>query len=272
MPDTKFQLDSLPVFDEQHAARLAVLYPLAVRTDHAKKEALAAAWANLLVQWRARTLALRDAGWEPFDGDGGPTRLAYARNCWPDMAVIVASAPTRPCHQRHVCPWCYARRVRALFRAVMTNAGDGVRLFHGFGRVKVAPRDDLAHALEHYARLLRKIVLGNSLDNRGTAWAMTVEPRMTHEGGWTVTRRVLALLGPEHKGFELIPDGWVQHTAPAVTGPAAVTAVSKAWRYPVGLMHGDAERAVRALHARKPFRLQEFSGCLRGVEKGRDGV
>jgi hypothetical protein len=59
---------------------------------------------RVVEQWRARVLALGDAGWSPFAGDGEKAARdrTYAANCVPSFAAV--EGYTRHCGRAPSCP------------------------------------------------------------------------------------------------------------------------------------------------------------------------
>ena len=68
--------------------------------------------ANVVDQWRARLSDLKNAGWSPLKAK----KYSWALNCPPCVAQVI-SPKILPCTLR-ICPFCYARKVSAIYESV----------------------------------------------------------------------------------------------------------------------------------------------------------
>ena len=114
MSDVIFKFQAVPNRYQDVIQRMAVLYALRqpAQTAHDVVELT----QQLVDQWRARIGALTSAGWEPSAGTRANHSILYARNCKPTFVMTLQR--TRPCHNRLVCPFCYARWVREVWQMI----------------------------------------------------------------------------------------------------------------------------------------------------------
>lgn len=117
MSDVEFQFYGVPNRYQDVIQRMAVMY--AIRQPARTLDDVRDMTALLLDQWRARVGALISAGWEPNIGARSQHSILYARNCKPTFTI--SSHRTRPCKNTAVCPWCYARWVRDVWRSIDAN-------------------------------------------------------------------------------------------------------------------------------------------------------
>lgn len=118
MSDIQHELRVVPNRYKDVIQRMAVLYPIQNGLPQTAEQ-VRTATSSLIETWRARIGALSTAGWEPSVGERANHSLLYARNCRPTFAMSTRS--TRPCHNRLVCPFCYARWVREIWLNIDGN-------------------------------------------------------------------------------------------------------------------------------------------------------
>jgi len=112
MADTVFRFAGVPNRYPDVVQRIAVLYPLRGRANG--DASVRTKTAELIDQWRARIGELT-----PFNYLNASKNLyavRYARNCLPTF--VMTGPVTRVCNNRQICPFCYARRVRALWEHI----------------------------------------------------------------------------------------------------------------------------------------------------------
>ncbi len=114
MSDVKFQFYAVPNRYQDVIQRMAVLYPL--RGQASDADGVRRHTQDLLDQWRARIGALTSAGWEPRQGSSSNHSILYARNCIPTFAIT--GHRTRCCMHKLICPFCYARWTRDIWRSI----------------------------------------------------------------------------------------------------------------------------------------------------------
>ncbi len=117
--DAKFRSEFVPGRYRDLVARKAVLYPITA-FDQRKRPTDArviSATLKLVDMWRARTLALRDHGWIAAQSTGSSKKAVdFMRNCRPNFVSMFPR--TRPCSNRHVCPFCFSRGAATVWDAV----------------------------------------------------------------------------------------------------------------------------------------------------------
>lgn len=193
----------------------------------------------------------------------------------------------RPCSEYNVCPFCFARRARWLYRkackfiqGLEPHKRPGVHLSCRVSQYFVPANGFTAKALWHpdaqqaaitrlRRRLLaeqtkykemRRTLAGSSL---GSAWCVVVNPV---DNGWQVETRLFLLTAQK-------PTVFVK-TRRAKTGAlcrgrankkADLDAVLAPFvAYPKGFLYSYQELAVVMLHARRGLRLYNTTGCLIG--------
>lgn len=167
--DFEFRFRWVPNTYPARIQRASVLYPL-MGIAHTPR-AISAKTRDLVDVWRARAASLVDAGWTPRKRSEDNRSLVYARNCVP--AFVYAVPSSRPCNQRAICPFCYARWVREVWVKIdsafpydrRTNGADEYLTLRETGAMAPAvndiPRTHIAVPLEDHmdGRLLRSIIL-----------------------------------------------------------------------------------------------------------------
>lgn len=300
MADTAFQFTWLPRDEGSKAARKAVYHQLVggavekLPNDGVEQIQLAA--DELLKQWRARLHVLKLSGLEPLLTGKS---VQYARNCWPTMfGQPKGSKGTRPCGMVDLCPWCWARRVDAVYNAITTampwieddpayqaDKEPPWRLVSYLGRKSYALpckrqlRDiliDHIGSLREFAQYNRSHLFGHYL------W-LTVSPGFDVEKvdesfigkdveSWTVhTRFVSVVRGLDELQFA--PDWWTKKDFDSKNRPAWPTPLNifnhvvSTCTYPLAMMRADRDRTVECLRARTGLRLAEFSKRFRVKDK-----
>ena len=112
MSDVEYNLLDVPNRYQDVIQRMAVMHALRAQLPNTDEQVRAATYA-MIEQWRARIGTLAAAGWEPKTGPNCQHVIAYARNCRPTFCMTTYKM--RPCSNRLICPWCYARWVREVW-------------------------------------------------------------------------------------------------------------------------------------------------------------
>jgi hypothetical protein len=270
MPDVDYIFKAARKKGVYYAQRRSVLWPLSGRRS-LTNEAVLEDSRKLLIWWRAKVVALRDAGWADLQTHG---KVQFVRNCPPSFVVALSENACRPCHMAQVCPWCYARdevgdlfdklarflpkthytHTKPLFflevasKRVMTATETGSKLTGQLREWKIRPQT-----------LLRQI------PTLGAYYRVALEPRIVSERlRWKFSYRLLAIVKPD---FE-IPSGLPTkarrvRTSTARSVKQLVPIVARICRYPVSLMRGEEKFVLRALNARRTLRCKQTLGCLR---------
>ena len=150
MSDVEFQYGNVPNRYQDVIQRMTTLYPLrGIGTTDAQVKAKV---RELHEQWRARVGSLTTAGWEPSQGARAQHSILYARNCLPTF--VLTNRKTRPCKNRLLCPFCYARWTREVWQAIDGNfpAPD--------------PIEEIAEAESEAGRELRSIMPDDDVEDR----------------------------------------------------------------------------------------------------------
>jgi len=115
MSDIEYEFSAVPNRYQDVVQRMAVLYAL-YRPVGDNNDAIRSITKATLDGWRARVGTLTAAGWEPSRGQRAAHSILYARNCKPTF--VMTDKRTRPCNNRLVCPFCYARWVRQVWMQI----------------------------------------------------------------------------------------------------------------------------------------------------------
>lgn len=273
-----------------------VLAPAAYRTGPRKPVSVQNArqyfW-RLQQLWASRVKNLvADNQWAFGTGDSKDSiHLSVRRRifCVPEhFRLKNRKYKVRPCSEYNVCPFCFARRARWLYRktrAFIQGLKDtkkaGVRMSCRVSQYFVPAKGFSAAALWHVdaqhaaiARLRKRLLLEQakykemrrtlSRTALGSAWCVVVNPV---DNGWQVETRLFLLT-------EQRPALFVK-TRRAKTGalkrgradqPADIDAVLAPFvTYPKGFLYSYQELAVAMLRARHGLRLYNTTGCLIGV-------
>lgn len=192
----------------------------------------------------------------------------------------------RPCSEFAICPFCFARRARWLYRKLqraLFSDNDRRSLYlscrvsrrfvsaRNFAIDRVWSEQDrkfsvrklrerLQAARRQYADERYQLVVGTL----GTAWTVIVDPT---DDGWYVETRQLLLTRGKPRGLFLKRSR--SHTVAFVrccaTDKAAIQQVLQPFcAYPRGLLYGCEELAAAAMHGRRKLRLTRTTGCLVG--------
>jgi hypothetical protein len=233
----------------------------------------------LIRRWRHRLVALRKAGWEQMQDKKA---LQYARNCLPsgvyvDKGVLGLTRP-RLCMRPRVCPFCYGRlAVRKAYGAaewaLYGGTPDKILSAHlvGVRRSWTFPaRTDLKELLDRLAKARK--AEAEKFGALGAATVVTVAP---DREGFKVRRLVLMVV-PHRREMPKLPKD-AQHR---VLRESKITkrrlAALTAWTmaYPLGMMFGDARRAVEILRVTAETRQRQYSasGVMRNAEDRRRGA
>jgi hypothetical protein len=252
------------------SSKISVLWPLIGRRSLRDEDVILD--TNVLInRWRQRLSVFKEKGWPDIQGTG---KLQFARNCPPAGVVSFGEKTCRPCRLSAVCPWCYMRNVEKVFNKLavsLPNRGSlrttGLRLLEISGRMLLKRRHAgkyiSGHLLE-WADVPKRLL--TRLKPLGAYRSVSLDPKVV-EGqisGWRFSYRILAIV-PE--GWEI--PAWLDNGKRKVrltyvqSKKRLINIVGRTCRYPVGLLHGDAQMAINSLNARKGKRLSEFTGCLR---------
>jgi hypothetical protein len=252
------------------AAMRAVTLPLAQY-----KGAKVMPTLEILKRWRLRAKALQKAGWAPAQATG----VQYLRNCPPYDVAYDASRKIRRCQRARICPSCFARSVpieahRALEHVLIDE--DGNRLLDSM-ELAAAKREWILEAPS--ARQLGKMLddireyRNGERDDCFEGWVgsctlITIEP---HDVLLRLVRSTIAIMpkiARQTRVSEVIEkrDGslTIRHVQKGTIHKQLLDTVGWAFRYPVGMMYGDAPRTVQLLDAmnERKMRLMKTSGIL----------
>lgn len=292
MPDVEFEFNAVPGRYVDLVQRYAVLYSLKRPPTHA--DHVYAMTEGMVRMWRARVGALSNAGWVPNpSSDHG---ILYARNCRPTFAIT--SPPTRPCHLRQLCPFCYARWVRDMWLDIDAQFPMGKRhdpeeeapenlrsiliddepqhsndfRFHLVERHHYVYSDaliggethpdDVTHRLSDLLQLVmgaRKKAI-QLVQPIGALSFTTVEPgRKTDR--WKFHHRQLFKIPANQE----LPEGWADRTHGPIyrherpTRKVVLQSVARALRYPADIIRGDVDRTVQILQAKLDAKYRGYS-------------
>jgi hypothetical protein len=300
MSDFSYTLTWIPSHAENHAARLAVLYPLTgigrgLEGEELQMKTLKAG-RMLLKRWRVRLSMMHSAGWEQV---ANVRALQYARNCWPGgMFGVKEGIRGHSCRHLNLCPWCWARQVTRIFRILQAARGErlakeedtrngsyNVRLFSMVHEERFDLGVDLKQRLTYNINLLRFMVENNPVS--GSYYTVSLAPWLLYgqeneeksitTKGWKLHAKVLGLLAAGAR-LESLPllrkksadQGWVLHGGVEGTNPtndALRDHVARVCRYPATLLQARPDRVLEVLRARQKLRLTEFTGTLRGQKE-----
>lgn len=194
----------------------------------------------------------------------------------------------RPCSEYHVCPFCFARRSRWLYKKAVKfladkTTGQRSRLYavtrvskyfvpaNGFSDTHCWPdgakqaavkriRNRLRQELKKYKEYVRTL----RYNTIGSAWCVVVNPVAD---GWDVEVRQLSITAAHYRNSFIR----LQKAKTAVLARTKLDA-EDAWdtvlgpfvTYPKGLLYEYDEMAAAALQARYGLRLFNTTGCLAG--------
>lgn len=267
MPDYQYNFVKLGEYADSRVAHLAVLWP-AIGQIAAGGQLNAL--SGLLLLWRSRVRELGYKGWSRL---AKPLRVQYTRNCLPTMAEVIEATGIKlgkECKLRDICPWCFSRRVKAIFKKVKDHISDDDKLVylrseHTEKYVNVPTKIELKELLSKCRNTMSKLSLGNSKTSQGIYWMVTLSPEPKNGSAVVVGCGLLAIMHKQ-ESFDLVPDNWtVEEYMPPVRVDNMVEAVSRAIHYPVGLLKGPSELTIAIMDARNRLRLTDSYGCFRGV-------
>jgi hypothetical protein len=245
---------------EWQAARAAVVWPLAARPGQQRAGDTGSAYSRLLASWRIQAKRLGEAGWSAVcnaDGSLSEKKLEYVCNCPP--GGIRRNRTAFKCFRSRVCPWCYMRdavieAIRAvhfgLFRGLDASQRERVQLV-GIRRAYRGLDWDNPPA-QGWAANAVSLTLADYRANKKTALGgfARVDICPDTEPGLVVTRRSALLVMPAGQVAVPCDDG---ADASQVSDPYTCDEVAKlaAWcfRYPRGMMFGDAATAAQILNS-----------------------
>lgn len=104
MADVRFGFEK-PWRSLRYSVARQTIMPLASRFATSKLEFLPDAFAEIQRRWRRRLFKLSEAGLSSLESE---LRIQYVRNC-PPFGIDVYPQYCRPCWQRLLCPFCWAR-------------------------------------------------------------------------------------------------------------------------------------------------------------------
>lgn len=219
---------------------------------------------GVTLEWRKVLVKLREAGWGILDKQGNA--IQRFRNCPPSLFVTedVAAAPL-PCHHPEICPWCYGRYVKMIFRTVQKAIQPGDRLLWTTGRFYEPMRKgNKRTSIQRHRSVLQGLAKSSLPSCRGVHWMLTAEPYTRYNvDKFRVIYRMLAILKSGARLHHL-PVKWRGQTLSQLNEKKIVTAIARALRYPEYLFRGEPKDVVNILHARSRLRLSESYGCFRG--------
>lgn len=209
--------------------------------------------------------------------------------CTPEIVKLVNKQYRgRPCSESHICPFCFARRARWLYKKAALflkekSLSQRARLYaacrvskyfipaHGFSDVHCWPTDarhaavkKIRSRLEQEIKKYKEYRRTLGYNTVGSAWCVVVNPVA---GGWDVEVRQLSIMPSTHrKSFVRL--GRARTTCLQKTKLNEPDALDKVMTpfvaYPKGLLYEYDEMAAAALEARYGLRLFKTTGCLVG--------
>jgi len=268
-----------------YAERSAVMRPVA-RPSRLDDAGVIHSFNVILEKWRSRVNDLQQLGWR----EANNRSLQYLRNCRPACAVFDTikpdgslTSPRYACGLEYICPWCWARRTRDLYRRFEALVPDTAKKpnlytielskFHfagGWGdKVLDAVLFKLSHDQANYLTKLKPVCAFRltTLESRN----VRVKGFKLRKPIWFFKNRMLVLYPPG----ETMPmlDEELTRTVNAFEGVsrhALYRAVAWCMRYPSSLLSGDPSRVMRVLEARRGLRLSCVTGTLRAQGLGED--
>ena len=303
--DYNFTFEWYPSHEDSHAARLAVLHPLAnLKGDEADLPQRSRRAADtLLSHWRKRLTEFRTVD-PSFKVEGA--QLQYARNCWPgglmgvkveakadaegDQKVVASFKGKAPrlCRMRDICPWCWARRTMMVYRSVAAARGQAIagtysyRIFSLINTEFLSFEDNLHDWLHYVAfsvRSLCSFLVGGF--TQVVAYPYVADKELT---GWRLQARLLGMVEAgvplrvcpptrvKRDGVRPASD-WVLHgtrDGEEPTNANLLSHIARVCRYPLPMMRYDAAKVLEVLQARKKLRLTETTGLFRGKDAEED--
>lgn len=237
MSDVKFHFQSVPMRYVDRVQRSAVLTPLAGPCGEPAKILIKI--SGLVQGWRARLEQLAAVGWEPV----GVDRDRTLRNCQPAFAMV---KPKWRCCRCWFCPFCHARSVVPLWRLLCREFPVKENVHHLIERTfrHVVPythegfetQADLLRAIHDQLPTIRRAIVTHQRPVGGLVF-FTVEPS---QHGWLVKERLLLKVLPTHN----VSDRWIETAStfkryPKPTRQEMLRALSRCYRYPVGIMRSE---------------------------------
>lgn len=192
-----------------------------------------------------------------------PKNVQYMRNCPPALMVALAGDDTTAyrkmhyCNRYEICPFCYARRVSAVYIGVERTLRshkllktDDKQLVLGQAKFLTTPSNMKSVVEQIYAWRINKF---KAFGMDGVLYHCSVVPYdNTH---WQIQARYTFMVPKDWA----IPDEAAKSKL-KVLGPVncttLVTAVGKTMLYPIGLLRADIHHSVPLLNALKADRLR----------------
>lgn len=202
----------------------------------------------------------------------------------------------RPCSEFNFCPFCYARRMSALYRKAntflnsipaaeranyfvtcrvrqitVTAAGFSSAIIWSPSRARAAKKT-LREALQREQQRYKETSRNVRCHTAGSAHYIVVNPTNT---GWVIESRLFTFSKGKPKNL------FVRHkrartvhflTEPLLDRKTMERALAPFVAYPKGLLYGFEELAAVALQARYNLRLFKTTGCLRKKSDGKSAA
>lgn len=215
--------------------------------------------------------------------------------CTPENVKLVNKKYRgRPCSEYHICPFCFARRARWLYKKAAKflkeqSPGQRSRLYvacrvsryfvsaNGFSANNCWPESAKKAAIKRlrtrleqeikkykdFSRMLRRTT-------EGSTWMTTINPVA---GGWEIDVRQLSITN-SHQCKAFVHNRKAKTTtlvrSKLNVDEAMSDAIAAFVVYPKGLLYEYEEMAAAALHARYGLRLFYSTGCLAGKRPNGD--
>lgn len=209
--------------------------------------------------------------------------------CTPENVKLVNKKYRgRPCSEHQICPFCFARRARWLYKKAATflktkTTGQRARVYgacrvaryfvpaNGFSAAHCWPDSARQAAVKRLRQRLeceiKKYKTSKNLlryNTLGSAWFVVVNPV---DGGWDIEVRQLSITSTQHrKSFVRLEKFKTVclRRSKLTTAVALDDVLSPFVAYPKGLLYEYEEMAAVALQARHGLRLFNTTGCLLG--------
>jgi len=275
-----FRYERVPLSPAGVAAYYATVYPLCGKTN-TRSDELLSALRFIRGRWVLRSKELREVGWAACTED----KLEYARNCPPVPVQVMPR--TRPCSLR-ICPFCHARQVMSVFRAVRDFIqeelnGAPVRVIarsyalgHKSVREPIFTDLDGSIGTSLYEVLdrhipLRRIFRQELKQTHGGIYWHTITP-VTSEGelpdgsfgNWLI-RHACVAVAPPMWDWSFLKERAVLRESPDDYTLAWM--IGKAFRYPEPWLSAEAPMMADFLNHLANTRLRATFGSLRGHER-----
>jgi hypothetical protein len=216
---------------------------------------------SVLLDWRKLLVGLRDAGLGIFKER--PNLLQKMRNCPPSMFVTeTLDVCTYPCDHLGLCPWCYGRWTREVFKMIERSMVHSDRLVWVVGRYYEPLDATVRQRLKSHRAQAARLNQANR-NCKGSLLSVTAEPYTRKDKKCLrISHRHVALLRMG-ECFAMVPETYYGRTLDKLNRKRLVGPLAKVLRYPEYLFRGEPEDVVSIINGRSGLRLFESYGCFR---------